>query len=319
MKKNPYFCQFFLLFIQFVVSDLASGSTTVLTNAHFTVTQTYSSAPNFQFGNPYWLSYVQNMRASAATGFTSSAGDPTLPSYFEVASSTNPISNAIVTDATGPGLYVSTGARLFNSWHGQANPGTVFGSAFANQYGNHLFSPYVIVAQDTNVPFTLSSVVRSSFSVARNGGATPYSTHTFNNFTDTRIGITSFGLDGVIGGGDDVFINNGSALSSSPIIAFIAVGSGFGFQMSQQYDGSAWPGSVLDSEIFSLYQQQWGDGNASYVYDIRQQYAINYTVGGNAFSQTTSAVNVLGIPEPSTLSILCLTSLMLTTRRRASR
>jgi MYXO-CTERM domain-containing protein len=294
-----------------------SAAAAILENDHFTLQQTYSVAPNFQFGNPAWDVYVENMRASAAAGFTGSAGDPNLPSYFAIAPEDIPLSHAVVTDATGPGLYVATGARKFNSWRGQADPGTVFGPEFADQYGSHVFAPYVIVAKN-DIPITLTSVVRDAYSTAQNGGATPYVTFTYSDFTNTRIGVTSFGLDGVLGGGDDTYIDDGSAIGSTPILAFIATGSGVAFQMSQQYDGTAWLGPVVmdDSEIFAAYSEQWPGG---FAWDLRVEYTVNFSVANIPDSVTLVGGTVQAVPEPTSLGlagVLGLAGLTLFRRRR---
>jgi len=87
-----------------------------------TITVTPSIAPN-AFGSPYWDAYVANA-VSALETLQMSNGDPALPSYY--LAQTAPLT---------PYEVIATG---FPSWHGQADPGTVFGAAFANELGNRV-------------------------------------------------------------------------------------------------------------------------------------------------------------------------------------
>jgi len=99
----------------------------LISNDYFTLWQYYSVAPNTGLGDtPSWLTYVDNIRAAASSTGLGSAGDPNTPGYFTTTPSEITIDQAVVTDATGPGLTLATGARRFNSWRGQANPGEVF-------------------------------------------------------------------------------------------------------------------------------------------------------------------------------------------------
>ncbi|HLK68505.1 MAG TPA: hypothetical protein VKU19_33965 [Bryobacteraceae bacterium] len=78
-----------------------------------------SVAPN-AYGSPSYADYVNNAVTALENGQTS-AGIPATPSYYQQ-QSTIGIDQMIVTN--------------FPSWLAQADPGTVFGSAFANELGN---------------------------------------------------------------------------------------------------------------------------------------------------------------------------------------
>lgn len=99
-----------------------------------------SIAPN-SFGGAAWPGYVVN----ALTAFEAcqlTAGDPSLPSYY--AAQTTPV------EATD---LVVTG---FPSWLGQADPGDVFGAAFANEYGSRLH--FGVVMNGNGAKFSISEL-----------------------------------------------------------------------------------------------------------------------------------------------------------------
>jgi hypothetical protein len=79
-------------------------------------------APN-RWGSPSWNAWASNAVTAILNGY-SSYGDPSLPSYYQWAPSVVPVTNNIVTG--------------FPSWMGQADPGDVFGPAFAQEAGNRL-------------------------------------------------------------------------------------------------------------------------------------------------------------------------------------
>ncbi len=79
-------------------------------------------APN-RWGSPSWNAWASNAVTAILNGY-SSYGDPSLPSYYQWAPSVVPVTNDIVTG--------------FPSWMGQADPGDVFGPAFAQELGNRL-------------------------------------------------------------------------------------------------------------------------------------------------------------------------------------
>ena len=80
---------------------------------------TPSPAPN-AFGSPDWPTYVSNAVTAIQNG-QSSYGDPSSPAFYQAQTSVIMAMDLIVT-----GLP---------SWHGQVDPGTVFGPAYANELG----------------------------------------------------------------------------------------------------------------------------------------------------------------------------------------
>lgn len=277
--------------------------------ADFTMWQEYSVGPNAQSGGtPGWLSYVQNMRDAVTPSGFASAGDPSTPGYYSTTNDLVPLSQMV---STGPGTSTAT-ARRFNSWHGKANPGAVFGPAFANEYGNYLYTPLLIVT--SGVPITISSIDRAVYSAALGAGS-PWQTGTWTTFGNSRVGVTSFGLDGVLGGGDDVYVTNGNMVDTD-IVAMFATGIGNAMQLTRQFDGTPWPVSIPDEDIYPTYFNQWG----SFVLDYRVDYTVNYSKGGGPVvveGLTGSDIEV--VPEPSTIGLGALACLGFLARRRRPR
>ncbi len=79
-------------------------------------------APN-RWGSPSWNAWASNAVTAILNGY-SSYGDPVLPTYYQQITNAVPVTNNLVTS--------------FPSWMGVADPGTVFGPAFANESGNRL-------------------------------------------------------------------------------------------------------------------------------------------------------------------------------------
>lgn len=293
-----------------------AASAVMISNADFTAWQTVSIAPNMGLGaNASVLAYVDNViAASSATGFAASAGTPNTPSYFQISpvgytpSNYIPLEQVVVSDATGSIGNPNPGPRFFNSWLGQADPGTVFGSAFANETGSRVHLPMLLVT--TGGPITVNSIQRDSWSVEQNGGATPFSSSTLTTWSYGRVGVTSYGSDGVLGGGDDTYVTSGS-MNASPVLAVIWTGTGWGMQMSQQYDNTPWDAGLPDDQIFNNYAAQWAQASwsggppAPLVWDARADYTINYV---DSQSQASSATLngefiYVSIPEPATLGL----------------
>ena len=86
-----------------------------------TIVVTPSLAPN-AYGSAYFAGWTANAITALHDGATS-GGDSSLPSYYQAQSNVTPAQSLV----TG-----------FPSWMGQADPGAVFGPAFANEGGNRM-------------------------------------------------------------------------------------------------------------------------------------------------------------------------------------
>lgn len=279
-------------------------SAAVISNADIEFTQVYSIAPDRPL-SPSWDSYVANMRDGlSSTGFND-AGDPATPAHFSTVSGNAYLQQVVVTDATGPGL-VHPVSRRFNSWLGQADPGTVYGAAFAGEYGSRIHAPLLVVATDG--PIRIDSMSYEAFSTAQNGGGAPLFDGSWSTFSDRSVGVTDFGTDGMLGGGDDVYVTSGN-MADADILAFASAGLGIAFQMSQQLDGTRWPDTLADADIFEAYKSQWG----TLLWDYRVDYTVNYTKSASSSSLRLNGDPVLisAIPEPPTAAIAAVCALLL--------
>ena len=164
--------------------------------ADIQVTVLPSLAPN-AFGSPSWDTYAANAVYAIQNGL-SSYGDPNSPTYYT--QTTN-----FTADQT-----IVTG---FPSWMGQADPGTVFGAAYANELGNRMHFGFDMVATKGET-FDVNSVSFSSTSSPGGGldyswGAGPWT------YSPWRIGITAGGK--VYDNGED---------GTLQVVQLIYVGSG---------------------------------------------------------------------------------------------
>jgi hypothetical protein len=87
-----------------------------------TITVFPALAPN-RWGSPSWNAWASNAVTAILNGY-SSYGDPASPTFYQQITNAVPVTNNMVTS--------------FPSWMGQADPGDVFGPAFAQESGNRL-------------------------------------------------------------------------------------------------------------------------------------------------------------------------------------
>ncbi len=165
-----------------------------------------SPAPNI-YGSPNWAAYRDNALNAIENGIPA-VGDPTLTpaAYYRVT-------------VLGDRDNIVTG---FASWRGYADPGTVFGPAFASELGNRITFGLHIMGNGTKIKLSnLSRHMHSSdpddtFGWSDNfGGA---------NYSDKAIGI-DYGADGIKGTADDVRISSGPATQAVDEIVYVGGGN----------------------------------------------------------------------------------------------
>ena len=111
-----------LIFGGFFLAVLATPIFSLAQAQGISITVIPALAPNV-YGSPNWNAWVSNATIAIANGYAA-YGDPASPSYYQQAPAVISVTNNIVTG--------------FPSWDGQADPGSVFGPAFAQEEGNRI-------------------------------------------------------------------------------------------------------------------------------------------------------------------------------------
>jgi hypothetical protein len=243
----------------------------------------YPSIAPSATGSGSWAAYESNAM-SALTGGITSAGTLGTPSYYsQVASGTNLPS----------GAYIVTN---FNSWMGQANPGTVFGPAYANEVGTRVH--YGVHIEGNGTKFSVSQL---SFDLLYNDATyTDYSL--FNvpagsyDYTPGRVGL-DYGIDNIKGTGDDIWVTSGS--SSQLVDEFYSRGSSAGYEVL-----SSFPGATEQQKI-----NDWQATNFGFdPYTFTGRYTLPTGTG--------AALVAFNTPEPASLALVSVGALAMMRRRR---
>ena len=87
-----------------------------------TITVFPALAPN-RWGSPSWNTWASNAVTAILNGYAA-YGDPSSPTFYQQITNAVPVTNNLVTS--------------FPSWMGRADPGNVFGPAYAQELGNRL-------------------------------------------------------------------------------------------------------------------------------------------------------------------------------------
>ena len=244
-----------------------------------TISVTPAVGPNI-FGSPSYADWVTNATGALHDGDTS-RGDPSLPSYYQANS--NVKANQVI--VTG-----------FPSWDGQADPGTVFGPAFANELGNRMLFGLKIDGGGSQFSISdLSFTATSSDPGDLLGFSFGAGSYTYSN---DYVGVLA-GPDGKLWTSDDTYVTSGPA--TQLVDGLIGRGSG-------NSDAAYCPGCTISQEQAAI------DAAA---HDLKQNtsftgsYDLNGATGSGTF-------NITAVPEPATWAfmILGLGLIGATTRRR---
>ena len=155
-----------------------------------TISVTPTLAPNV-FGSPSWGAWQTNAVAGELNG-GAATGTPGTPTYFQ------PQSNVTLQET------IVTG---FPSWLGQADPGTVFGPAFAGELGNRMHFALQIDGHGTQF-----SISQMSFTMVSSdpGHLLNYSYSGGYGYGLGYVGVLA-GADGILWTSDDQYITSGPA------------------------------------------------------------------------------------------------------------
>jgi hypothetical protein len=240
-----------------------------------------SLAPNVD-GSSSWAAYDSNamtaLQNSASTGGT--AG---LPSYYsQLPDGANLI----------PGDFIVTG---FNSWMGNADPGTTFGAAYANEYGTRIHYGAVISGNGTQI-----SISQLSFNI-------DYNDATYTNLSLYNVAEGDYVYDsdheGVIfGPGGPTYITSGA--NTQLVDEIITRGSGLGYQVLTTDTGA-----TNQDKIDNWLATNFG----SDPYSMTGEYSIDSTLVAEATENFNS------VPEPASLGILGFAACTMLIRRRRAR
>lgn len=228
-------------------------------------------APN-SYGSPSFAAWTDNAFA-ALYGGSLVAGDVGTPSYFSVAPATLAATDVFVTS--------------FPSWRGFAEPGTVFGPAFANELGNRLH--FAFMADGHGQQFAISQL---SFAFVTTDPAHDldfaYAAGGYT-YSSSYVGVL-FGADNQLGGSDDVFVTGGP--NTQLVDAVIGRGSGNAWWPQHTAGDGLSDQEVIDLTAAALLPSLSTLVTATYTLDL----------GGGDLVTGQAAVTV--IPEPSTYAVL---------------
>lgn len=258
----------------------------------FVITVTPSLAPN-AYGSPSFAQWQANAFTALKNGATS-AGDPTSPTYYH-AQSTVDASQTIVTG--------------FPSWLGQVDPGTAFGAAYANEYGNRMTFGLSIVGQNgaqfsvSELGFDSSSNGSTLLTTGFGGAAGGWGPGTYG-YSDGYIGVI-FGTNG----NPDQYITSGP--DTQLVDALFSRGSG-------NSNAALCPNCSLADQQAAI--QTAVDQMAGITQFTGTYYLSDNADGTNRFASGDGTFDITGTtPEPSTWILLLSTIPVVGVARRRSR
>ena len=258
-----------LLFAATLGLLLASGAA----HAAISISVTPWLAPN-AFGSPSFLPAAANAVDALYAGQTS-GGTPGTPTFFQAQSNVT-AQESIVTG--------------FPSWLGQADPGTVFGSAFANELGNRMTFGLSAVGTDG----TLFSISQLSFTSSSNDTGNQlgfgFGAGHYQYAPGEFVGVL-YGADGVLGGGDDTFVTTG--LNTQLVNAVFGRGS-----------GNSFAATCGDGPCSTIAEQQALINEAAQFAGQPTQYTGTYSIGDFSGSGTFNIAG--GVPEPASWALMIL-------------
>ncbi len=228
-------------------------------------------APN-GWGSASFSGWQDNAIYALENGL-SAYGDPTLPTYYQQAGSSIPQSENQVTS--------------FNSWMGQTDPGTVFGSAFASELGNRLHFGLVILGNGTQFSISQLSFVGTSSDPANYLGF-GWNTGDYD-YSPGYVGVVHHT------GGADTYVTSGP--NTQLVDELYSRGSG----------NAAWPCGPGDPSPCGTPAEQQAAIDAAAAYNgTPYTFSGTYTLAGpdNTAWKGTAEVTLVPTPEPMSIVFL---------------
>ena len=198
-----------------------------------------------------------------------------------VATGSGPAAFTPVTNVT-PAQAVVT---AFKSWMGVVDPGTAFGTAYANELGNRMTFA-VSAISDSLHEFSISQMSFTGHSSDPAGGLN-FGNNAYNYGTGF-VGVR-YGADGKLGGGDDIFITSGP--NTQLVDALFGRGSG------NSYAATCHGCSNLADQQAAIDAVVAGDMGSPFTFT--GTYAIGEDSGSGTF-------HIANVPEPSTWAMMVL-------------
>jgi hypothetical protein len=253
--RSSFMCRCVAVFAPLIV--IASSA-----KAGITLTLAPSLAPNV-LESPSWPTYVTNAQNALQNGLSSS-GTPNTPTFYQALANGSTIgaNEIVVTD--------------FNSWLGSANPGTVFGSQFANEFGNRLHFGLTAIGSN-GTTFSLSQL---SFNLTSSdpGNSLGFagSFNSSDSYSSTSVGV-------IFNGSNETFVTSGPATQLVDALYYVGIGNAYEALSTD-------PGATNQDRL-----------NNVTTLIPSETVTTTYTIDG--FSGSAS-VNVSAVPEPSTLLLM---------------
>ena len=250
---------------------LLSLALALAAHAQVTIEVFPTLAPN-AFGSPSFAAWTDNA-FTALYGGSLVAGTVGTPSYFSVTPSTLGATDVFVTS--------------FPSWRGFADPGTVFGPAFANELGNRLHFAFVAIGHDQQFALSQLSFTFVTTSPAHDlDFAFAAGDYTYSS---NYVGVL-FGADNQLGGTDDLFVTSGA--NTQLVDAVIGRGSG----------NAWWPPHTAGDGLSE--QEAIDVFAATLIPTLSTLVTATYTLDLGGGDTASGHASVTVIPEPSTYALL---------------
>ena len=233
------------------------------------ITVTPTLAPN-AFGSPSYTSWVSNSIYAQEHNLTS-YGTANSPTHYQAQ------------NVVGAAESIVTG---FPSWKGSADPGTAYGSQYANELGNRMLFGVEINGNGTQ--FSLSNLSFQAVS-SDSGNALGFAFGTGSySYSDQYVGFLK-GADGILFTADDVLITSGA---NTQLVDGL-IGRGSGASLAAYCDGCT-----------TAQQQQAINDAASYFTaptTFTGTYSLSGATGSNSFTILPAAA---AVPEPASWAMM---------------